>query len=88
MDIFRDWLESFNRSMKTSNRNVILLIDNAVGHNTTTDLNLSNVKLLYLPPNTTSVLQPLDAGIIKCFKCLYKKKLVQNYIDDLEKHNT
>ena len=30
-------------------------------------LNLKFLKLKYLPPNTTSVIQPIDAGIIHYF---------------------
>ena len=72
MEIFADWLNKLNKSMKISNRNILLLIDNAGGHNVNSDLNLSNIKIVYLPPNTTSKLQPLDAGIITIFKCNYK----------------
>jgi DDE superfamily endonuclease len=31
-------------------------------------LKLTNIKLIYLPPNTTAHLQPLDAGVINNFK--------------------
>ncbi|XP_046555566.1 uncharacterized protein LOC124264826 [Haliotis rubra] len=34
----------------------------------------------FLPPNTTAHIQPMDAGIIRNFKALYKKSLVKHYI--------
>ena len=36
------------------------------------DIKLTNIKLIYLPPNTTAHLQPMDAGIIHSFKSKYK----------------
>ena len=37
-------------------------------------LQLTHVEVAFLPPNTTSHLQPLDAGIIASFKSHFKRK--------------
>ena len=66
MVLFEEWLEYFNSRMKLSKRKVLLILDNAAGHNV--EKEFSNVKLFFLPPNMTSVIQPCDAGIIKSFK--------------------
>ncbi len=68
---FRQIMGRFNNRMKKENRNVALMLDNAPVHDR--DLTYSNVKLVFLPPNTTSHYQPLDAGIIADFKCWYRK---------------
>ncbi|XP_046808186.1 tigger transposable element-derived protein 1-like [Lucilia cuprina] len=48
---------------------VLLIIFNAPGH--PQDLEFENVQVIFLPKNTTSLLQPLDQGIISTFKTLY-----------------
>jgi hypothetical protein len=35
-------------------------------------LELSNMTLIFLPPNVTNIVQPLDQGIIASFKFQYK----------------
>ena len=60
---FEEWLKEFDRDMDKANRKVCLLLDNCSAHNVNTD-SLKATELIFLPPNTTSVIQPLDQGII------------------------
>lgn len=64
----------------------MLLLDNASAH--PPDLKLSNVKLVFLPTNTTSRLQPLDQGIIQNLKQLYCKQLLRSVIAKIDVGDT
>jgi hypothetical protein len=81
LSIWHDFLYKLNVQMRNQNRHILLLIDNASTHNITNIDQLSNVTIHHLPPNTTSHLQPLDAGIINSFKAQYRKILVKNHVD-------
>jgi hypothetical protein len=76
MTIFMEFLRALDASMGAQGRNILLFVDNSDAHPQDTSF-LRNVKVVYYPPNCTSVLQPLDLGTIKCFKQLYRKHLVQ-----------
>ena len=63
-------------------KKILLICDNFKAHKTETVLKfLENeyplLKIKYLPPNTTSILQPLDVGINKTFKSYIKKKYIE-----------
>jgi hypothetical protein len=68
VSIWNDYLEKLDRQMRLQNRHILLLIDNAPVHIIDENINLTNVAVHFLPPNTTAHLQPCDAGIIKSFK--------------------
>ena len=67
-EIMPDVLKSLDRKMKMQNRNVVLFLDNATNQQESIGKNLSNIKLVFLPKNTTSRLQPVSAGIIRAFR--------------------
>jgi hypothetical protein len=58
--------------MGAQSRNILLFVDNCAAHPEDTSF-LRNVKVIRYPANSTSVLQPLDLVVIKCYKQLYKK---------------
>ena len=63
--IFSEWLHHFDDYVKRKkNRPVLLLLDNS-SHVTVAVTPMQCVKLYFLPPDTSSHLHPLDAGIIK-----------------------
>lgn len=75
--IFSEWLNSLNNKMQIKCRRILILVDNCSAH---PELKLSNIKVVFLPPNTTSRLQPLDAGIIQAVKLIYRKSLVRHLL--------
>ena len=61
---------------------VLLLVDNAGGH--ADDLAYDCVQIKFLPPNTTSLIQPMDQGIIRAFKALYTRNTLQHLVDAMD----
>ena len=59
-------------------------MDNAGCHPEDLVSKYSNIKIAFLPANTTAVLQPLDLGIIKIFKVYYHKLLLRYVLSQVE----
>jgi hypothetical protein len=77
-DLFQEWLQDLNRKMRLQRRHILLFIDNAPSH--PQNASMSNVQVIFFPPNTTSKLQPLDQGIIQNFKVFYRKSLLRHVL--------
>ncbi|KAH9102437.1 hypothetical protein AeMF1_020972 [Aphanomyces euteiches] len=77
--IFSEWISKFNAMMATMDRSVLLVLDNALSHKIE-EVELTHVRVLMLPPNATSALQPMDAGVIAAFKRYFKRKQLRHAI--------
>lgn len=76
-----DWLTKFDRKMQRQNRNELLFLENAASH---PRLDVQNVKIIFLPPNTTAHCQQLDQSIIQNFKSHYRKFLIKRLLSSMD----
>jgi hypothetical protein len=87
-NLFREYIRWFNQQM--TGRKTLRLLDGFSSHHAGLDLleaqgiKLPNVRVEFLPTNTTSICQPLDQGIIRIFKAHYKKHWLQYQLDNYE----
>ncbi|XP_039602214.1 tigger transposable element-derived protein 4-like [Polypterus senegalus] len=80
--LFSKWQRKVDAAMVRKKRKIILFINNCTAHNHITVM--KGVTIKFLPPNTTSKLQPLDQGIINNFKLRYRKLVVRKLLRDIE----
>lgn len=85
--IFNEMLVKLDNDFHAEGRNIVLFIDNCPSHKLLPDTVLKAIRIELLPPNFTSLLQPLDAGIIHSLKCAYRKRLMRQSIPYMEEHN-
>ena len=83
--LFKEWLERLNSKMLLQGRHILPFVDNCGAH---PDIQLTNIKMLFLPPNMTSRLQPCDAGIIAAFKAHYRKRLMRHILAEMDDART
>ena len=74
--IFTKILRNLNEKMRKENRSILLFLGNVTCH---PKIILSNIKLVFFPPNTTSKLQLLNSEIIQNLKCNYRKLMLKNF---------
>ena len=83
-ELFCEWLDIVNNQMRNVKRKILLIIDNCAAR---PHVERNNIKLVFLPPNTTAKLQPYDARIIQAVKLRYRTKLLGKVafaIDEVE----
>lgn len=52
------------------------------------DVALKQIKMVFMPPNTSSKLQPMDQGVIHSLNCHYRKILLIKMLDAIDKNKT
>ena len=63
-----------------NNCKILLRLDNCPAHPDANAMISENVTVKYLPPNCTSLIQPMDQGVIRSFKCHYRKLIGQKLV--------
>lgn len=79
--LFIQYLNHLDNLMVQRKKKIILFLDNCPSHPMIT---LNNIQLCFFPKCATSILQPLDQGIIESFKVIYKKALSQRQVNQLD----
>ncbi|XP_042226803.1 tigger transposable element-derived protein 1-like [Homarus americanus] len=82
MTLYQDWftnyfcpaVERYNAKRRNISNKALLLIDNEPSHPVNLNDLSDNVRVEYIPKNTTSLLQPMDQGVIANFKAYYLRK--------------
>ena len=79
VDIYQEWLRQWDRELGGKGREIILLQDNYSGH--IVPDGLQNIRVVIFEPNLTAHVQPMDQGIIRCFKAHYRATYIQRAMD-------
>ncbi|XP_065157210.1 tigger transposable element-derived protein 4-like [Atheta coriaria] len=85
-ELFEKWLRDRDRDLVKKKKKILLLVDNCPAHPNVTDL--KSITLAFLPPNSTSVLQPMEQGIIRLLKMNFRKNLEMINCVDANENNS
>jgi hypothetical protein len=64
------------------NHKIVLLVDNCTAH--VVKVNLKHIKVIFLPANTTALIQPCDQGIIRTMKAYYRREMRSRILETME----
>jgi hypothetical protein len=90
--LFEDWfmncfipeVEKFCRGNDIPFK-ILLIVDNAPGHHAHLDDIHASVKVAFLPPNTTSIIQPMDHGVIANFEAYYVRRTCVQAVEAIDR---
>lgn len=77
-EVFRSWLQGLERQFSAKKRKVLLVIDNCSAHCSVSDIQA--IRIVFLPPNTTAALQPINQGMIQYVKKKYRKQVLERML--------
>ena len=80
---FMKWWRDFQVHVRRrTTKNILLILDNCGPHGTKelVDEN-EQIRVVFLPPNCTSVFQPMDSGVIAMLKKNYRTRLLRKMLE-------
>jgi DDE superfamily endonuclease./Tc5 transposase DNA-binding domain./CENP-B N-terminal DNA-binding domain. len=66
---------------------ILLIVDSAAGHPTIIQDLCEHIQVAFIPPNSTSLIQPMDHGVIATFKTYYLKKTFDMLVKAVDDKN-
>nr|XP_012146667.1 PREDICTED: tigger transposable element-derived protein 1-like [Megachile rotundata] len=92
--IFKDWItQHFVPTVKQycENNNLqfktLLILDNALGHPKSLQNLYPEINVVFLPPNTTCLIQPMDQTVIATFKRYYMRTIMTKAIKTTDRQH-
>ncbi|CAH1988099.1 unnamed protein product [Acanthoscelides obtectus] len=76
--IFEEYLKKWDAELVKKIRKMLPLVNNCPAH---PNILLNNINLQFFPPNVTSVLQPMDQGVIWRLKQMYRKHMLMKIME-------
>ena len=80
--LFEEWVREMDKHFQKEDRKICLIIDNCPAHCQMSGL--SNIRIEFLQPNTTSKSQPMDQGVIRSLKAKYRRHVIRKFISSLD----
>jgi hypothetical protein len=85
-NLYQEWISDWDRRLREERRHVLLLQDNFSGH--IPPEGLTNICVENFEPNLTAHIQPMDQGIIQCFKSHYRVSFDEHTLHNYEAGTT
>ncbi len=90
--IFSDWFKKHfvpavirhQEQKGIHSKKALLLLDNAPSHPDAEELTCDKICAKFLPANTTSLIQPMDQGVLESLKRRHKKLLLRKFLEEDE----
>lgn len=76
--IFNDWLVKWDNGL---DHRIMLLVNDSPAHSVC--VSLKNIKVIYLPTDTTSVVPPCDQGVIRTLKAYYRRNIHSRILEGM-----
>lgn len=84
--LYQEWISEWDRKLRVKRRHILLLQDNFSGH--IPPEGLTNIRVENFEPNLTAHIQPMDQGIIQCFKAHYRIAFIHRSVDKYDSGTT
>ena len=87
--VFAKWWQHFLYYIRNrTTKKVLLILDNCGPHGSELIDPLRQVTVIFLPPNVTSVFQPMDCGVIALIKKNYRYRLLRKMLEIFEERQS